>query len=153
MAKSNLGNKTGNNLESFVDSALRTQGYRQVEESELQAYIVNEKSGYYARQVKLGKGIYGTGIQADFMICRDSSKQPLIIECKWQQSGGTADEKLPFLVTNIRERYPHQTCVVIDGPGFRPGAITWLKQMKDKKIVAVLQMQEFQTWVNNGGLK
>lgn len=153
MAKSNLANQTGGNLESFVDSAIRTQGYRQVDDRELEAYIVNEKPGYYARQVKLGTGIYGTGIQADFVVYRESTKQPLIIECKWQQSGGTADEKLPFLVANVRERYPYPTCVVIDGPGFRAGAVAWLKQQKDSKLVAVLQMQEFQTWVNKGGLK
>jgi hypothetical protein len=153
MAKSNLANKTGGNLESFVDNVIRTQGYRQVDDSELENYIVNEKPGYYARQVRLGKGIYGTGIQADFMLYYETSKPPLIIECKWQQSGGTADEKLPFLVANVRDKYPYPTCVVIDGLGFRPGAIAWLKQQKDSKIVAVLQMQEFQTWVNKGGLK
>lgn len=153
MAKSNLANQTGGNLEGYVDGALKSQGYRQVDDRELDAYIVNEKSGYYARQVKLGTGIYGTGIQADFVIYRHSSKEPLIIECKWQQSGGTADEKLPFLVANIRECYPYPTCVVIDGPGFRPGAIAWLKRQKDRKVVDVLRMTEFQVWVNNGGLK
>lgn len=153
MGKSNQANKTGGSLESFVDNTLRHQGYRQVDDRELEAYIVNERTGYYARQVKLGTGIYGTGIQVDFLIYGESRSEPLIIECKWQQSTGTADEKLPYLVANIRECYPHPTCIVIDGDGFRPGAINWLKRQKDKKVVAVLGMTEFHTWANNGGLK
>jgi hypothetical protein len=153
MAKSNRANINGNRLEAYVDNVLRTEGYRQVGDREIDAYIVNERSGYYARQVKLGTGIYGTGIKTDFVVHRKNSIKPLIIECKWQESGGTADEKLPFLVANIRECYPHETCVVIDGPGFRSGAIEWLKRQKDAKMVDVFRMQEFQTWANKGGLK
>jgi len=153
MPKSNRANKNGNSLEAYVDGVLRNQGYREVDDRDIANYIVNEHPGHYARQVKLGKGIYGTGIKTDFVVYRRDAKAPLIIECKWQESGGTADEKLPFLVANVRECYPYETCVVIDGAGFRPGAVEWLKRQKDRKIVGVFRMQEFQTWANKGGLK
>ena len=35
----------------------------------------------------------------------------------------------------------------------RSRAVEWLKRQKDKKIVGVFRMQEFQTWANKGGLK
>ena len=52
----------------------------------------------------------------------------LIIECKWQESGGSVDEKFPYLNMNIQNSYPAPTIVVIGGEGMKEGAINWLKQ-------------------------
>ena len=154
MSKNNNANKTGNALENFVVNALKSDGYREVEDDVIQAYAVSERPcGYYAPQVHLGTGIYGTGIKTDFVVLPKSAKKPFIIECKWQQAGGSVDEKLPFLVANIKECYPHDAIIVIDGEGFRPGAIKWLRKQLGGRITGVYSMQEFQSWINRGGLK
>jgi hypothetical protein len=153
MSKPNRANKNGSNLESIVEAVLKRQGYSQIEPQQFATYAINEKLGYYSNQVSLGSGIYGTGIRADFVVMPRSRKEPIIIECKWQQTLGTADEKLPFLVANIREHYPYPTCIVIDGSGFREGALRWLRRQKDHKIFGVYSLSEFQTWANDGGLQ
>lgn len=154
MAKNNNANKTGGALEKFVSNALEAAGYRQVDDDMLGAYAVSERPcGYFAPQVHLGTGIYGTGIKTDFVVLPRSAKEPFIIECKWQQADGSVDEKLPFLVANIRECYPHNAIIVIDGEGFRPGAVQWLRKQIGGRVAGVYSMQEFQSWVNRGGLK
>lgn len=57
------------------------------------------------------------------------------IECKWQQSAGSVDEKLPYLYLNTIEAMPEKHIVIIiDGDGFKEGAKKWLRDaVKDKK--------------------
>ena len=69
----------------------------------------------------------------------------LIIECKWQQIAGSVDEKYPYTVQNIRERYPCRTIILLDGNGYKPGAKEWLCSQVDDKLLAVFSMSEFQT--------
>lgn len=82
------------------------------------------------------------------------------IECKWQQVAGSVDEKLPYLYLNSIEAMPERHIVVIiDGKGWKSGAIPWLKEaasqrkyseslMSEKKI-EILSLTEFMTWANN----
>ncbi len=72
-----------------------------------------------------------------------------IIEAKWQQSGGSVDEKFPYLVLNIREKYPCATIVVIEGGGYRKEALAWLRNQEDKKLVHVFNMSEFFKWASS----
>jgi hypothetical protein len=75
----------------------------------------------------------------------------LIIECKWQQRGGSVDEKYPLLVFNvIKTAVP--TVVLLDGGGYRPAAEDWLKSQCNPHaaLIAVWDMREFQKQVNDG---
>lgn len=153
MQKNNSANINGDSLEEYVELTLKRYEYQQVDNSLFESYAVNEHHGVYARQLKLGMGIYDTQIYCDFAVARGGSGDALIIECKWQQSGGSADEKLPFLVENIKKCYPHPTYILIDGKGFRPGAIEWLKKQVGGKLAGVMSMAEFHTWANNGSFK
>ena len=76
----------------------------------------------------------------------------MVIESKWQQSSGSVDEKFPYLVLNIRERYPCATIIVLDGGGFKKGAEEWLRRQVNDKLVHVFNMMEFQKWSNSDEL-
>jgi DNA adenine methylase len=76
----------------------------------------------------------------------------LVIESKWQQSGGSVDEKYPYMVLNLKEQSPVQSIVVVDGNGQKAGSVKWLRQQTDQKLLHVLSMAEFQRWVNKGGI-
>ena len=76
------------------------------------------------------------------------------IECKWQQSNGSVDEKFPYLYLNCIEAMPEKEIVIIvDGGGAKVGAITWLQEtVKSKKytsdynndkIIHVFSLAEF----------
>lgn len=102
------------------------------------------------RQKVVCTGIYGTEIRADFVIgpCRQFPNG-LIVESKWQDATGSVDEKFPYLVENIRTRYPAPCIVVLDGNGYRPGAADWMRRQVDgRKLIGVFTFTEFRVWCN-----
>lgn len=152
-------NHTGVHLERFIEDALRGEKYIYIKNDVYQRRVTEEggkwfnTSKFYTKQFNLCKGIYDTQIRCDFILY-NSEKHPcgLIIESKWQQASGSVDEKFPYLERNIRERYPHNTIVVLDGGGYKPGADTWLRSKVAGNFIGVYTMMEFQTFVNKGGI-
>lgn len=108
----------------------------------------------FAQQVPCGTSIYETKRKCDFLIL-NKEKWPdgLIIECKWQQSNGSVDEKYPFTVFNII-KIGVPTIILLDGKGYKKAAKVWLKSMvhPDKALIGVYDMQEFMAKVNKGFL-
>ncbi|MBW4612189.1 MAG: hypothetical protein KME21_02720 [Desmonostoc vinosum HA7617-LM4] len=146
-------NQAGKILESNVETILRLHGYFQVgnhvsEEFLLTANLLPKR---YAKQVYIGAGIYQTVLKVDFYVVGIPSKPSgLIIECKWQESGGSVDEKFPYLNLNIQDSYPAPTVVVIGGEGMREGAVEWLKQQVkyNHNLLAVHSLDRFIAWAN-----
>ena len=75
-----------------------------------------------------------------------------MIEAKWQQVGGTVDEKYPYFVMNIWSS-EYSTILVLDGGGYREGAEQWLRSMQKQNLIHVFDMGEFQGWVNRGCIR
>ena len=112
--------------------------------------ILARKGHTPERQKNIGLGIYGTALRADIYL-GTVRRYPdgLIIESKWQESPGSVDEKLPYLVENIRICYPCPTMIVVGGGGMRSPAMAWLKRQADgNRLIAVLTLEEFLTWAN-----
>jgi len=111
-------------------------------------------------QFPLCLSVYGTQLYVDFFI-RNAAAYPdgFVIESKWQESNGTADEKFPYLVANIREQFPCPAIVIAAGrgarlgghggreEGARAGAITWMKRHINDKLLAVLTFEELLVWL------
>lgn len=96
------------------------------------------------------RSIFGRQLRVDVLIepC-DRIPNGLIIEAKWQDVTGSAEEKLPFLVENIKTHYPYPAVIVIDGSGFTAGAMNWLlSQVDGEKLIAVMSIKEFISWCN-----
>ena len=115
---------------------------------EIIATVLSRRGVDFTQQATICIGIYGTPIRVDFHCpALYADRGGLVIESKWQAVGGSADEKLPYLVENIRQCFPCPAIIVIDGAGFRPGAITWLRQQVDpRQLIAVQTITEFVTW-------
>lgn len=149
-------NKTGNVLEKFVETALRDKGYDEFWNYKKQVFNNRNTIGgkQFAKQVPIGDTIYDTERKCDFLIInREKFPNGLIIECKWQQTGGSVDEKYAFLIFNIvKTGIP--TVVLLDGAGYRKAAKKWLLDQVNPKgsLIAVWDMAEFQKEVNNGFL-
>lgn len=113
------------------------------------AAILAPHSSTVDRQVHISQGIFESEVYVDFFL-REHPRFPdgLIIESKWQDATGSVDEKLPYLVLNIRFCYPCPTIIVIHGGGFRPGAVRWLRSQIDDKLIAVFRLEEFLSWCN-----
>lgn len=131
-----------------------TQGAKAVSNgkaAEATIYCILKERGYTVEKQKfLGRNAYGERVKVDFVVYGiRGMERGLIIESKWQSSNGTADEKLPYLVKNIQEYYPYPAIVVVDGGGFREGAISYMRNQVDgKKLIAVFTFGEFLSWIN-----
>lgn len=149
-------NRTGNTLERFVQQALIDRGYVEFWNYKKQVFAQRHVIGgkQFSKQVPIGDTIYDTERKCDFLVInRDKFPKDLIIECKWQQSKGSVDEKYAYLIFNIvKTGIP--TIVLLDGSGYKPAAKRWLIDQVNPKgaLIGVWDMKEFQTSVNNGFL-
>ena len=103
--------------------------------------------------------IYGHKGNTEFLLISEEYKLRIRIECKWQQSAGSVDEKLPYLYLNTIEAMPEKDIMIlIDGEGFKAGAKTWLKTAVKGKLyttdnnndknILVFTLADFFTWAN-----
>jgi len=145
-------NKTGKALEEFITHSLKETDYTLVEKKNWKTARYLDQP-IYTRQLFICKSIYGTNVYGDFVIFHPQ-KHPdcLVIEAKWQQVSGSVDEKLPFLVNNIKQKFPIDAIIIIDGGGQKKGAIEWVKTQIGGRLLNVFSMSSFQKWVNNGNL-
>ena len=94
----------------------------------------------------------------EFLLKSKKYNKDIRIECKWQQVSGSVDEKLPYLYLNIIECPEKEAIVIIDGDGWKKGAIQWLRDAiaqkiyltpaNPEKVVRVFSLKEFVTWAN-----
>lgn len=145
-------NRTGNSLESFIENLLNHNGYGQVPWHRFEA-AKSLGQPVYARQMPIAQSIYNTQLKADFILYHPERwKEGLIIEAKWQQTGGTTDEKYPYFVLNIQQKHPCKTIIILDGEGYRPTARGWLKSQVGNNLLHVFNMAEFNAWANRNFL-
>jgi hypothetical protein len=109
------------------------------------------------------KNIYNHDGYTEFLLYSKTYPSPnraIRIECKWQQSSGSVDEKFPYLYLNFIEAMPEKELVIIvDGNGARSGAVSWLKDaarykkyttgVNQDKEIRVFSLTEFIQWANN----
>ena len=149
-------NKTGNTLELFVERILQDNGYEEFTGNKAQLFENRKSVGgkQYAKQVPCGTSIYESPRKCDFLVInKDKFEDDLIIECKWQQSAGSVDEKYPFAVFNII-KIGVPSIVLLDGGGYKKTAMKWLKEQADpnRALKGVYNMAEFQALVHKGFL-
>jgi len=112
--------------------------------------ILTANGAEFEQHKHVGESIYGHPLYVDFYLpSHNCVGGHLCIECKWQSSGGSADEKFPYLVENILHKHPAPTIVVYGGDGAKCGAVQWLHdQVNGKQLLAVLSVEEFIKWSN-----
>jgi len=158
MEKGTKSNITGNQLEVAVKTVLTGKGF------ELINYRDWEKNKEkYGDELLLENvpftTIYEHKGNTEFLLISKKYNLQIRIECKWQQVSGSVDEKLPYLYLNTIEAMPENSIMIlIDGAGWKAGAIKWLKDaIKQKKYTTETNMQkniiifnltEFFTWAN-----
>jgi len=156
MTSGQQANRSGGQLENFIEDALIRRGYSEFWNHKAQAFANRSAIGgkQYLKQVPVGPTIYQTARIADFLVFnKEKFPDGLIIECKWQQSAGSVDEKYPFLLFNvIKTAVP--TVILLDGGGYKPAAKQWLSEQVDKDMNRALwgvwDMAECQRRINNG---
>ncbi|HIE35187.1 MAG TPA: 4-diphosphocytidyl-2C-methyl-D-erythritol kinase [Campylobacterales bacterium] len=152
----NRANSSGNVLEQTVISTLKAKGF------EVAKYREWEKDkDKYSKELLLKnvpfKTIYGHKGNTEFLLKSEKYNLEIRIECKWQQSKGSVDEKFPYLYLNCIEVMPEKEIIIIvDGGGYKEGALEWLKnsakehkyQKDTTKKIEVMNLSDFIIWVN-----
>jgi len=93
------------------------------------SYLV---SAYWERgiqvydEVNVGTSIIGKQRRVDLLLLHPDSGRALALECKYQDSSGTADEKIPYTLQDLAAlRLP--SAVVYAGRGFSEGVLHLLQ--------------------------
>ena len=87
------------------------------------AYLVasyGERGLRVYREVSVGKTIIGKNRRIDLLAIHEGTQRALAIECKYQGTQGTVDEKIPYTLQDLDAlRMPG--CVAYAGEGFSQG--------------------------------
>lgn len=145
---------TGRILERFVGAILESEGYTRIQPAKTFLAMRELEQPIFAQQFIAGMSIYNKPRQVDFILYHPQLwPNCLVIECKWQASPGSVDEKYPFLVENI-ETGTYPTIVILDGGGYTREAGEWLRdQVKTtNNLINVFNQGEFQRYVSGGNL-
>lgn len=77
------------------------------------------------RQYRLGRRIWGAERRIDVVLTEPVSRRRLGVECKFQDSGGSAEEKIPLTLQDIAA-WPIAGVVVFAGNGFTTNMLSFL---------------------------
>ena len=72
------------------------------------------------REIQVGKTIIGKDRRIDVFVVCEPTNQAFAIECKFQDSQGTVDEKIPYALDDLRA-LPMAGCIAYAGTGFSQG--------------------------------
>ena len=76
------------------------------------------------REIRVGKSIIGKNRCIDVFCVRDA--EAFAVECKFQDSPGTVDEKIPDALDDL-EALPMAGCIAYAGSGFSEGVLHMLR--------------------------
>lgn len=147
-----MANVAGRSLEQSVESIVR-QKYRKISAESFTNSWISSGTPIFASQFTIGKNIYNKNRRVDFILFHPNLwPDRLIIQCKWQASQGTVEEKYPFEVECINKDMI-QTIIVLDGGGYSKGAEQWLRsQSGNGYLKHVFDLGQFQRFASKGKL-
>lgn len=113
------------------------------------------------REVFLGKTVIGKNRRVDLLLVEHGTNAAMAVECKYQDSAGTTDEKIPYTLKDM-EAIGMPVCVAYAGDGFSegilnmlaasplaahclPDTLTWERTAKTRELDAKLAMT-FRWW-------
>jgi hypothetical protein len=78
------------------------------------------------REISVGKTIIGKNRRIDVFCVCEANNTAFAIECKYQDSEGTVDEKVPYALDDL-QALPMAGCIAYAGKGFSPGVLHMLE--------------------------
>ena len=78
------------------------------------------------REIRIGKTIIGKNRCIDIFCIAEDLQKAFAIECKYQDSQGTVDEKIPYALDDLKA-LPMTGCIAYAGRGFSDGVLHMLE--------------------------
>lgn len=147
-------NKRGKVLETAVASMLEDGGYTKVTGKRF--FPIHEsmrQQPIFSQQCHVGKCLYGKNRRVDFILYHPNRwPECLVIQCKWQSSKGSVEEKYPYEVMSI-DVGKFKTIIVLDGGGYSQNAEHWVKsQVGNGNLLHVMTLGEINNFQSMGKL-
>ncbi|MBI2896625.1 MAG: hypothetical protein HYY06_23915 [Deltaproteobacteria bacterium] len=92
-------------------------------------------------QVRVGRRLWGSERKIDVIVSHRESRRSLGLECKYQGTTGTAEEKIPATISDIGA-WPIPGLVVFAGEGFSPNMRSYL--LSTGKAV---ELEDLEAWL------
>lgn len=131
-----LANINGNGFEAIFEKAFRNSGVSVV------TYATYKKhpEKYEGKRILVKnvpfESIYGSKRSKTEFLLKDPILGDFRIECKYQASAGSVDEKFPYVYLNALLAYPEENVIIaVDGGGYKAGALSWLKETIENGLV------------------
>lgn len=128
--KGKKANRHGHILKNKLEALFRENGYMVV------PHGVYKKSGNLPDKVVVKnfpfQSIYEHRGKTDFLLMNETLWRRIRIDCRWQQSSGSADAKFPYMYLNAILGYKESEVIfIVDGGGSQPRARRWLRKVAD----------------------
>lgn len=150
-------NKNGHILEETITPALKDRGFIIVSYKDYIKHLdyYNSLDKVAVKQFKF-ETIYEQQGKTEYVLLGKKIKEPIRIECKWQQSAGSVDEKFPYMYLNAVQKYPENIIFfVVDGSGYKKGSREWIEKrikenwLNDKgKTIKLFYLSEIIKFIN-----
>lgn len=95
--------------------------------------------------------IYGGKGRGEFLLSVNG-KTEARIECRFQQSPGSVDEKFPYLFETAVAFEERIVILIVEGDGYKNGAKEWLKSKCEAvkyKEIYMFTLEEFKSWAKD----
>lgn len=136
------GNENGSILESQINALLISKGYAMLSKPP----EIIAQYDWAIKQHRKFSTLYGGQMRIDFFVFnRTKWPEGLAIECKWQSSPGTVDEKFPYVVENLKS-LPVPSVIMLAGGGYRPAALEWIKSQANSRLTIVESIDSAIKW-------
>lgn len=149
-----VANRSGSTLEHTVKGMLTGKGLVPVNYTDWLRHQDRYGQELLLCQVPY-QSIYGHPAKTEFVVHSAKYQINARIECKWQASKGSVDEKFPYLFLNLSQQTNEpQVIIVLEGGGAKAGAVRWLSHACDSfsanspRTLSLMSICEFMLWVN-----
>ncbi|CAK0764333.1 PD-(D/E)XK nuclease domain-containing protein [Gammaproteobacteria bacterium] len=139
-------NSNGRDFEDLIAQILRSKGYEKL------MYIPAEPHrAFYVPQLRgMFYSIYDLPMRADFYVWHPCKfPNGLIIECKYQETSGPADEKYPYVIASLRKTGIPAILFII-GNGAKRQAVQWAVDQQDENLTVFQNLESFLMFANRG---
>ncbi len=148
-------NKNGKIFEDTLIPTFQNHGYIVIQNRDLEYFNTEENDKYVILNAPF-ETIYNHKGKTEFLLINKVINKKIRIECKWQQSKGSVDEKFPYLYLNAVKKYQEDDIIILlDGNGYKEGAKEWLENAIEtnwentyNKNIMLMSLNEFIIYFN-----
>ncbi len=137
--KKQTGNTSGREFEKSIESIInRKTGFSSILNSKAKTLKNNLIREYPYTTM------YGSKGRVDFRL--NLNQKTYYIECKYQSSAGSVDEKLVYTLYNM-DQHDGIKIIVIDGHGWRKSTLNWIYKASKNTDTKVMNLEKFKKFV------